>query len=200
MEFLNGFMSAALDNNIVFAQLMGMVTMILIARRPQDAVRFAGELGLVALVAGLIGSFFYAALLSAWGVPYMAPLAYVVLGPGASFAVLTLLSRGKSVDEYRAAMSRAALYAASAAVMGVSLTTAAGVDAATATFPWGLGTVFGGAFGVFLAAALFGTVYQRIDEHLVPRAMRGLPIALVTASLMALAFSGVAGVAAGLFA
>lgn len=200
MEFLNGFMTAAFDNNVVFAQLIGMVTMLLIARRPQDAVRFAGELGLVALVAGLIGSFFYAFLLKAWGVPYMAPMAYVVLGPGAAYAVLIALHAKEPAEDCRHAVVRASLYAASAAVMGVSVSTAAGVDAATATFASGLGTVFGAAFGVFLAAALFSTLYHRIDQRLVPKAMRGLPIALVTASLMALAFSGVAGVAAGLFA
>lgn len=200
MEFLNGFMTAAFDNNVVFVQLIGMVSMLILARRPQDAVRFAGELGVVALAAGLVGSFFYAFLLKAWGVPYMAPMAYVVLGPGAAFAVLMALNAGKPAAERRQAIARAAVYAASAAVMGVSVTTAAGVDAATATFASGLGTVFGAAFGVFLAAALFGTIYHRIDQRLVPKAMRGLPIALVTASLMALAFSGVAGVAAGLFA
>ena len=53
--------------------------------------------------------------------------------------------------------------------------------------------------GVLLAVVLFAFVRDRIDERLVPAALRGLPITLVTASLMALAFTGVAGIAGGLF-
>ena len=53
---------------------------------------------------------------------------------------------------------------------------------------------------MLLAVVLFAFVRSRIDERLVPAALRGLPITLVTASLMALAFTGVAGIAGGLFA
>ena len=49
------------------------------------------------------------------------------------------------------------------------------------------------------ALVLFAFVRDRIDERLVPAALRGLPITLVTASLMALAFTGVVGIAGGLF-
>ena len=35
MAFLNALFTAALDNNLVFAQLIGMVSVILIAARPQ---------------------------------------------------------------------------------------------------------------------------------------------------------------------
>ena len=34
MEFLNALFTAAFDNNIVFAQLIAMVSVILVAQRP----------------------------------------------------------------------------------------------------------------------------------------------------------------------
>lgn len=200
MAFLNAFFSAALDNNLVFAQLMGMLSVLLIAKRPQDAVRFGGLLALVALVAGLLGSGLYAGLLQPWGVAYLAPIAYVALDFAAALVVATIASRGASHDERAHALRFAGLLGVSSAVMGVSLASGAAVDAATATFESGLGTVAGSAFGVFLAVVLYAYVRDRIDDRLVPAAMRGLPIALVTASLMALAFTGVAGIASGMFA
>ena len=57
MEFLNALFTAAFDNNIVFAQLIAMVSVILVAQRPQDAIRMGGlpeylRSGLPALSAG----------------------------------------------------------------------------------------------------------------------------------------------------
>ena len=44
MEFFNALFSAALDQNIVFGQLVGMVIVFLAAERPQDAFRLGGAL------------------------------------------------------------------------------------------------------------------------------------------------------------
>ena len=72
--------------------------------------------------------------------------------------------------------------------------------AETLTWDAALGASVGAGLGVLLAVVLFAFVRSRIDERLVPAALRGLPIMLVTASLLALAFTGVAGIAGGLFA
>ena len=45
----------------------------------------------------------------------------------------------------------------------------------------------------------FAYIHDRIDETLVPGVLRGMPISLITAALMALAFTGVAGIAGGMF-
>ena len=85
-----------------------------------------------------------------------------------------------------------------AAVLGVPLGNAAAAE--TATLASSVGTSVGAGLGAFIAVVLFATVRQRIDERLVPPALRGLPISLVTASLMCMAFTCVAGIAGGLFA
>ena len=80
----------------------------------------------------------------------------------------------------------------------MALSNSAGAE--TLTWDAALGASVGAGLGVLLAVVLFAFVRSRIDERLVPAALRGLPITLVTASLMALAFTGVAGIAGGLFA
>lgn len=82
-------------------------------------------------------------------------------------------------------------------MLAVSLGNAAAAE--TLTWDAALGSSLGAGLGVLLAVVLFAFVRDRIDERLVPAALRGLPITLVTASLMALAFTGVAGIAGGLF-
>ena len=77
------------------------------------------------------------------------------------------------------------------------LSMAASAD--VATFDVALGTAFGTGMGIFIAVVAFAFIHDRIDERLVPGVLRGVPISLITAALMALAFTGVAGIAGGMF-
>lgn len=197
MTFLNALFTAALDNNLVFAQLIGMVSVVLVAGRPQDSFRFGAMIAVATAVAGALGWPLYTQLMQPWGVAYLAPLAYVLVSWAVIVVVATILGAGKSVAERERLLRACPIIACNAAVLAVSLGNAAAAE--TMTLDAALGSSFGAGLGVLLAVVLFAFVRDRIDERLVPAALRGLPITLVTASLMALAFTGVAGIAGGLF-
>lgn len=197
MTFLNALFTAALDNNLVFAQLIGMVSVVLVAGRPQDSFRFGAMIAVATAVAGALGWPLYTQLMQPWGVAYLAPLAYVLVSWAVIVVVATILGAGKSVAERERLLRACPIIACNAAVLAVSLGNAAAAE--TMTWDAALGSSFGAGLGVLLAVVLFAFVRDRIDERLAPAALRGLPITLVTASLMALAFTGVAGIAGGLF-
>lgn len=197
MTFLTALFTAALDNNLVFAQLIGMVSVVLVAGRPQDSFRFGAMIAVATAVAGALGWPLYTQLMQPWGVAYLAPLAYVLVSWAVIVVVATILGAGKSVAERERLLRACPIIACNAAVLAVSLGNAAAAE--TMTWDAALGSSFGAGLGVLLAVVLFAFVRDRIDERLVPAALRGLPITLVTASLMALAFTGVAGIAGGLF-
>ena len=197
MTFLNALFTAALDNNLVFAQLIGMVSVVLVAGRPQDSLRFGAMIAVATAVAGALGWPLYTQLMQPWGVAYLAPLAYVLVSWAVIVVVATILGAGKSVAERERLLRACPIIACNAAVLAVSLGNAAAAE--TMTWDAALGSSIGAGLGVLLAGGLFAVVRDRIDERLVPAALRGLPITLVTASLMALAFTGVAGIAGGLF-
>lgn len=197
MTFLNALFTAALDNNLVFAQLIGMVSVVLVAGRPQDSFRFGAVVAVATAVAGALGWPLYTQLMQPWGVAYLAPLAYVLVSWAVIVVVATILGAGKSVTERERLLCTCPFIACNAAVLAVSLGNAAAAE--TMTWDAALGSSIGAGLGVLLAVVLFAFVRDRIDERLVPAALRGLPITLVTASLMALAFTGVAGIAGGLF-
>lgn len=197
MTFLNALFTAALDNNLVFAQLIGMVSVVLVAGRPQDSFRFGAMIAVATAVAGALGWPLYTQLMQPWGVAYLAPLAYVLVSWAVIVVVATILGAGKSVAERERLLRACPIIACNAAALAVSLGNAAAAE--TMTWDAALGSSFGAGLGVLLAVVLFAFVRDRIDERLVPAALRGLPITLVTASLMALAFTGVAGIAGGLF-
>ena len=195
MAFLNALFTAALDNNLVFAQLIGMVSVILIAARPQDSWRFGVMIAIATAVAGALGWPLYTQVLQPWGVTFLAPLAYVLVSWTAIVVTATVLGSGKTAAERERLLRVCPIVACNAVVLAVAL----GNTAVAETLTWDAASV-GAGLGVLLAVVLFAFVRSRIDERLVPTVLRGLPITLVTASLMALAFTGVAGIAGGLFA
>ncbi len=198
MSVLNALFTAAFDNNLVFAQIVGMVSVLLIAERPQDAIRFGGVLGAACFIAGLVGWPIYTYYLSYWGITYMAPAVHLVVSAAVIFMVGAIKIAMKP-DVDRARVVRACvLLAINAAVLAVPLSLADSTD--VTTFGEAGATALGSGLGLFIAVVLFASIRDRIDERLVPPVLRGLPISLMTAALMALAFTGVSGIAGGLFA
>lgn len=198
MAFLNALFTAALDNNLVFAQVVGMVSAIVVAGRPQSSVRFGAMVCGAVAVSGALGWPVYTLVMRPWGIEYLAPLAYVIVSWAAVVAIATALGAKKPVAERERLLSLCPVAACNACVLAVPLANASLAD--TMTWDAALGCCLGAGLGVFLAIVLFTSVYRRIDQRLVPSSLRGLPIMLVTASLMALAFTGVVGIAGGLFA
>ena len=197
MEFFNALFSAALDQNIVFGQLVGTVIVFLAAERPQDAFRLGGALWAACFAAGLIGWPVYAGILAPWGIDYMAPVVYLLVSAAVIFAGGAIAAASRARAERSRIYQLCALLAVNAAVLATPLSMAASAD--VATFDVALGTAFGTGMGIFIAVVAFAFIHDRIDERLVPGVLRGVPISLITAALMALAFTGVAGIAGGMF-
>ncbi|MFB4394164.1 MULTISPECIES: Rnf-Nqr domain containing protein [unclassified Pseudomonas] len=82
-----------------------------------------------------------------------------------------------------------ALLLGNVALLGGFLQRANDVSGWGAALAWGL---CAGA-GFWLALALFHDLHQRNDHPDLPQAMRGLPIELIAAGVMAMAFSGLNG-------
>ena len=197
--FLNALFTAALDNNLVFAQLIGMVSVVLVAGRPQElvALRRHGR--------GCYGR---------RRRPGLAALHPAHAGVGRCLPGSARLC-ARELDRHRGHLRRRSVPANRSPSVSACCARARSWPAAPPSWPCRSATPplpipsrgmppwaasIGAGLGVLLAVVLFAFVRDRIDERLVPAALRGLPITLVTASLMALAFTGVAGIAGGLFA
>lgn len=131
MAFLNALFTAALDNNLVFAQLIGMVSVILVAARPQDSWRFGAMIAIATAVAGALGWPLYTQLLQPWGVTFLAPLAYVLVSWTAIVATATVLGSGKTAAERERLLRVCPIVACNAAVLAVALGNAAVAETLT---------------------------------------------------------------------
>jgi len=169
----------AFVNNVVLVELLGVCPFLGITRSPRAALRL-GLTTAAAMPAAAAASWalrrFVLDPLGLQSLQLLALcliLALVVLLPAAA------LGAGPRARGLGLLLPHAA---ASCAVLGVALGTAE---------PGGLASLAAGAAagaGFLAAALLFSGLRERMDKERTPRALRGLPLSLVTAGLMAMCF------------
>lgn len=161
--------------------------------RRERRVEAAAWLGLAAALAmtltALCGWIVYNKALLSLGAGHLQILAYVLIAAGAAW-LSGLLVGGLNPAAGEAIKGDAWLLAADCALLGVALLGAEATLGAAV-----LHGLFGG-LGFLLAMVLMAGVEDRISTSNVPRVMRGLPISLISASLIALAFMGFMGLGA----
>ena len=182
--------SCVFTHNFVFARLLGSSALFDEDRRVGTAV----GLGLVTAVIMALASAGCWALeryaLAPMKAEYLRVLAYVVVSLIA--ALLVGLCLKAAFPKLNDAMNEAGMMiAVNCAALGVALLNAeAGYGIADAA----LHGLFGG-LGFMVAITLMAGVQERIRYSRIPEPMKGLPITLISASLMALAFMGFMGIA-----
>ena len=182
--------SCVFTQNVIFVRLMGANALFDEDRRIETAL----GLGLVTAVIMALASAGCWALekfaLAPMKAEYLRVLAYVVVSLIATLLVgLCLKTAFPRLNE---AMNDAGmLIAANCAALGAALINVeAGYGIADAV----LHGLFGG-LGFLVAITLMAGVQERIRYSRIPEPMKGLPITLISASLMALAFMGFMGIA-----
>jgi electron transport complex protein RnfA len=170
VTLLGAVLTFSFANNVVLGQLLGVCPFLGLPRGPRPAVR--ASLALAAAMPAF-------ALLS-WAVRHL------VLAPlgleGLELIALCLLLALALLPPIRGRLGLLLPHALlNCAVLGVGLLSAGRGAAAS------LALGASAAAGYLLAAVVFAGLRERLDREWAPRAMRGLPLYLLTAGLMALA-------------
>ena len=182
--------SCVFTQNFVFARLFGASALFDEDRRIETAL----GLGLVTTVIMAVASALCWALDRYILVPmkaeYLRVLVYVVAS--LFITLLVGLCLKKAFPKLGGALNEAGMFiAANCATLGAALINA---EADACFVDASLRGLFGG-LGFLVAITLMAGIYERIRYSKVPGFMKGLPITLISASLMALAFMGFMGIA-----
>ncbi|MBF4206650.1 NADH:quinone oxidoreductase [Pseudomonas donghuensis] len=187
-EFFLALVSAALINNLVLHQGLAIDPLLRSAtdqdRRQVHALGLA-TLVLLVLAVGL-GQLIYRLALLPLQLEYLRlfvflPLCVLLIKP-----LLTLLTRLLPALPFDGLLP---LLLANVALLGLSLQASENGFGIAQTLAWSLG----GGLGFWLALSLFADLRQRSDNDDIPEAFRGLPIELIGAGVMAMAFLGFNG-------
>jgi electron transport complex protein RnfA len=158
-------------NNVVLGQLLGVCPLLGLPRGPRPALRASLALAAAMPAAALLFWAMRRLVLAPLGLQSLELIAFCLL-----LALPLLLPlRGRLGLLLPSALLNCA-------VLGVGLLSTNRSAAAS------LAVGVAAAAGYLLAAVVFAGLRERLDREWAPRAMRGLPLSLLTAGLMALAF------------
>ncbi|MFQ6576042.1 Rnf-Nqr domain containing protein [Pseudomonas sp. UM16] len=187
-EFILALISAALVNNLILHQGLAIDP----ALQPSAAHerRRLHALGLATLtllvLASNLGQLAYRYVLLPLQLDYLGlfvllPLCVLLIEP-----LLELLSRALPTWPFKGLTP---LLLANVALLGLSLQVTEGGYGVLQTLAWSLG----GGLGFWLTLSLFADLRERSDNEAIARSFRGLPVHLIGAGVMALAFLGFNG-------
>lgn len=182
--------AAALVNNFVLVQFLGLCPFLGASRKIEGAVGMGLATGLVLTTASGLSYIVERWLLAPFGLGYLRLVAFILV-IGAAVQFTEILIRRFSPLLHRVLGLYIPLIASNCAVLGVALLNSTARRSFVASLFYGTGAAAGFALVLVLLAGL----RERVDESAVPRAFRGPAIALVTAGIMSLAFLGFAGFA-----
>ena len=189
-ELLLIALGAALVNNFVLVQMLGVCPFIGGSQRVESALGLSLAMGLVLTVAAGATQLVDRYLLRPYELEYLRLLA-LLLVIGLVVGVIDLAIRRFSPLLQRVLGLYVPVVATNCAVLGVALINTAASRSFVAALFYGTGAAVG--FG--LALTLFAALRERVVLADVPIAFRGAPITFMTAGILSLAFMAFAGFA-----
>lgn len=182
--------SAALVNNFVLVQFLGLCPFLGASRKVEGAIGMGLATGLVLTIASGLSYLVNSWLLEPLNLEYLRLISFILV-IGAAVQLTETLIRRFSPLLHRVLGLYIPLIASNCAVLGVALLNANASRSFVAALFYGAGAAIG--FGLVLA--LLAALRERVDEQAVPLHARGAVVTLVTAGILSLAFLGFTGFA-----
>ena len=189
-ELLLIAVSAAIVNNVVFSQFLGICPFVGVSKRTDQAIGMGAAVVFVLTISSLVAELLYQFILVPLNFQYLETIVFIlVIAAMVQFVEMFLKKAIPSL--YRALGVYLPLITTNCAVLGVALNN---VD----KYDYGIlaGTIngFATAVGFALALVLMAGVREKIEYNDIPKPFRGTAIVLVTSGLMAIAFMGFSGI------
>lgn len=179
--------------NYIFTKFYGICPFLGVSKEPSTAMGMGFAVTFVMTVSGGVTWAVYRYILVPFHLEYLKTVAFILVI--ASLVQALELFLKKAVPTlYHALGIYLPLITTNCAVLGAALTNLSDFDGTLEHFYSSVCYSFGSALGFLLAILLFAGVRKRLDEKEVPAAFRGIPIALISAGLIAIAFSGFTGI------
>ena len=198
MEFFLIIISAIFVNNIMLAQFLGTCPFIGVSSKVSTATGMSGAVVFVITLATLVTYLINKYLLVAFGLEFLQTIAFILV-IASLVQMVEIVLKKISPSLYQALGIFLPLITTNCAVLGVTL------NVVTKEFTFGSGAAhmlnlgesvvyaFATALGYGMALILFAGLREHLELNDVPKQFKGVPIALVTCGILAMAFMGFSG-------
>ena len=193
IAFILAIVSSILIDNVVLSRFYGICPFLGVSKKVKSSLGMGLAVTFVIVLATLICWPLYNYVLVPAGIPYLDTVAYILV-IASLVQLVGLFIKKYSPSLYKSLGIYLPLITTNCAVLGVAQSnTDQGL-----TFLMSLGNALGTSIGFLLIIVTFSCIRVRLESANTPKAMKGLPIALIVAAIMAIAFMGLQGLFSGL--
>ena len=198
MEYFLIFVSAIFVNNILLAQFLGICPFLGVSNKLSTATGMSGAVCFVITLATVVTYLLNKYLLVPFGLEFLQTITFILV-IAALVQMVEIVLKKISPSLYQALGIFLPLITTNCAVLGVAITVVTkefALGGAPHMLNLGEATVYAIAtsLGYGLAMCLFAGLREHLAQSDVPKAFKGLPIALITVGIMAMAFLGFSGI------
>ncbi|MCQ2059102.1 MAG: electron transport complex subunit RsxA [Bacteroidaceae bacterium] len=202
MAYLLIFISAIFVNNIVLSQFLGICPFLGVSKKISTALGMGVAVAFVLVISVIATYTLQHYVLIPLHVEFLQTICFILVIAGL-VQMIEIVIKKISPVLYQALGIFLPLITTNCCVLGVSLLVANGTyqaQGAELNLLTGVVYAFATAIGFALALVIFAGIRERLQSVDIPKNMRGMAIALITAGLLAMAFMGFNGVDAGIAA
>ena len=191
MEYILLIISAVLVNNIILAQFLGICPFMGVSNKISTATGMSAAVLFVMTLATIVTSLIQNYVLVPLEITFLQTITFILV-IAALVQMVEIILKKISPALFQALGVFLPLITTNCAVLGVAIlvTQKESFTLMTST----LFTIFT-ALGFGLAIIIFAGIREQMDLVKIPKGMQGIPIALITTGILALAFMGFANLA-----
>lgn len=197
-SFVAVFLAAILTENYILSKFLGICPFLGVSKKLGTAVGMSLAVTVVMLLATAVTFPLYTLVLIPLGLGYLQTIVFILVI--AALVQLTEIVLKRYIPAlYRALGIYLPLITTNCAVLGITLLVLEKSAAdASYTFLHAMVNALGTGVGYLVAMVLFAGIRERLEDADIPKSLKGLPITLIAAALVALSFVGFGGIVDGL--
>lgn len=179
---------SAFISNVVLSQFLGICPFLGVSKKVKTAAGMGSAVVFVITLASLVASLIYKYILVPLDITYLQTIVFIlVIAALVQFVEMFLKKKMKGL--YQALGVYLPLITTNCAVLGVALTNVQKDYSVLESVVNG----FAVAVGFLISIVILAGLRESMEYNDVPKAFKGMPIVLITAGLMAIAFFGFSG-------
>lgn len=191
MEQLSYFaiiIGAIFVNNVVLAQFLGICPFLGVSSKVETSLGMGAAVTFVMALASVVAWALQTYVLVPLGIEYMQTIVFILV-IAALVQMVEIMLKKISPALYQALGIFLPLITTNCAVLGVAILMISKEFNLLQSVVYSIAT----AVGFALALVIFAGIRERLELENIPKAMQGIPVALVAAGILAMAFMGFSG-------
>ena len=189
MEIIGIIIVAVFVNNIVFSQFLGICPFLGVSKKIDTAIGMSAAVTFVITLSTLVTYLIQKGILENFGLEYLQTITFILV-IAALVQMVEIIIKKISPPLYQALGVYLPLITTNCIILGVAILVIQKDFNLLESIVYAIST----AIGYSMALIIFSSIREQLALTKVPKAMQGVPIALLTAGILAMAFMGFSGI------